>query len=178
MDHFWPEKQQQWNNCRPTFCPQMTGFHYTDQDPWKQFWLDIWFLTHPFNIYLLSVKLCTVEVGDAPCHLITGGHCHQAITLGTRAASICNHLGAQNLLVNNLISTFIINKELKFKDIYKQLIPKKVHIIYLPIFAKQVLQISCFGVWRQAAYPNVTRRAAVAATAANNSWWWHFTKHI
>lgn len=156
----------------------MIGLHYTDQDPWVQFWLDIWFLTYPFNIYLLSVKLCTVEVGDAPCHLITGGHRHQAITLWTGAASICNHLGAQNLLVNNLISTFIINTELKFTDILQTTNSKKGHIIYLPIFAKQVLEISCFGVWRQAAYPNVTRRAAVAATAANNSWWRRFRKHI
>lgn len=59
-------------------------------------------MTYPFNIYLLSMKLCTVKVGDTPCHLCTGRHCHQTITLWTRTASICDHLSAQNLLATNL----------------------------------------------------------------------------
>lgn len=39
-------------------------------------------------------------------------------------------------------------------------------IIYLPIFAKQVLQSSCFGVWRQATHPHVSGGTA----AAYDSW--------
>lgn len=31
--------------------------------------------------YLLSMELSTVKVGDAACHICTGGHGHQAITL-------------------------------------------------------------------------------------------------
>lgn len=50
--------------------------------------------------YLLSVELGTVEVGDAARHICTGGHGHQAVTLGTGTACVRYHLGTQNLREN------------------------------------------------------------------------------
>lgn len=44
------------------------------------------------------MELRAVKMGDAPRHLYAGWHRHQAVTFWTRAASICDHLGAQNLL--------------------------------------------------------------------------------
>lgn len=98
-DHFWPEKQQQWN-----IWHEHRNVAMNKKDS-KQLWLDICTLTYPFNIYLLSMELCTVKVGDTPCHLCTGRHRHQAVTLWTRTASICNYFGAQNLLGNKFIYT-------------------------------------------------------------------------
>lgn len=42
---------------------------------------------------------------------------------------------------------------------------------YLPVFSKEILQSSCFGVWRKATHPHISRGTA----AANYSWTWLHT---